>query len=571
VETLAERIAREGPVNELDAVGWIVRLAKKLESMHARGLYHGAVCPEAMKTASASRLSLGMLVPTGAVRNRLEFRSPERLVTETMSAEDDTWGTAATLYALITGSSPFSAGDEDSIRQKIRSGTFGALSTFDVGDDDLQNIIEAALNPTMAQRTSSLAAFRTALEGWHPDAKVRELPPMVDEQPEDDDDDARTVMRPVSAADAVRTLMQQREQAAAARAPDTNVTAAKEILSNTNEPASRSNPGLPLANHGLLEDDDENAKTAMMAVSPLAYLNKITNPAAVPAPAAAAQKPPPAAARAPAGRPVSAKSTVVGGFTASELMAQAKAAMPPPVAAQPVAAVPKLGISREAVLEDVDNDATVMREAPVDVMRKAAGSIAPPGDRKTPVDPTSAAVAAMTATMAEIPTVKPPETSMSFGSISLVEEVSDLDAPAPAAPPARAFNPPPVAGAAFAPAASPARQTPPPVAAVPPPVAAPVSGLATSALTAPSTPGMVAPVVPAPTSTPPQQTASTPAMAAPEPAIAPLARAPVAPPPMMVPTAAPQPSAAKGLLIGVGLALIILAAAAAVYFLAIKP
>ena len=217
METHAERIAREGPVNELDAVGWIVRLAKKLESLHSRGLAHGGVSPEAMKTASASRLSLGMLVPTGSARNRIEFRSPERLGAEAASPADDTWCTATTLYTLLTGSSPFIAGNDDAIRQRIRSGAFAPLSSFDVGDDDLQHIIEAALTPTFANRTSSLAAFREALEGWHPDARVRDLPAMVDEQPEDDDDDdARTVMRPVSAADAVRALMVQREQATAA-------------------------------------------------------------------------------------------------------------------------------------------------------------------------------------------------------------------------------------------------------------------------------------------------------------------------------------------------------------------
>jgi len=574
VETLAERITREGPVNELDAVGWIVRLAKKLEAMHGRGLAHGAVCPEAMKTASASRLSLGMLIPTGAIRNRLEFRSPERLDSEASSPTDDTWSTAATLYALITGQSPFAAGDEDSIRRKIRAGAFASLSTFDVGDDDLQHIIEAALNPTMAQRTSSLAAFRTALEGWHPDSKVRELPPMVDDQPDDDDEDARTVMRPVSAADAVRALIQQREQASASRAPE---APAKAVTSTSNEPAPQGKPGVPVANHGLLEDDDENAKTAMISVSPLAYLNK--GPATVPAPPPTDMKsaPPPAsgpstgfgvmrapggqAARAPAARGGMAKSTVVGGFNAQELMAQAKAAVPPPVAAAPTP-----GISREAVLDDVDNEATVMREAPLDVLRQATASIAPPaaGDRKTPVDPTSAAVAAMTATASVPPEAKPPETSMSFGAISLIEDISEggaaVEPRETPVSPSRGLNVKEVLGGA------PRASTPSSSGQAP---AAATSGLATSSLTAPSTPGMAAPAMPAAAPAPAIRAPSTPAMPAAAPAPA---RAPVAQPPA-APLAAPepqQPSALKGLFIGIGLAILILAAAAGAYFALIK-
>lgn len=537
METLAERVTREGPVNELDAVGWIVRLAKKLEAMHGRGLAHGGICPEAMKTASASRLSLGMLIPTGAIRNRLDFRSPERLASEASSPEDDTWATAATLYALITGSSPFAAGDDDSIRKKVRSGAFASLSTFDVGDDDLQQIIESALNPAMAQRTLSLAAFRTALEGWHPDSKVRDLPPMVDDQPDDDDDDARTVMRPVSAADAVRALIQQREQAAAARAPETT---GKETPSSSNESTKGPKPAIPVANHGLLEDDDENAKTEMISVSPLTYLNK--GPATVPAPPPTDMKstPPPAsgpstgfagmrapgaaAPRAPGPRGGIAKSTVVGGFTANELMAQAKAAVPPPVAL----AAP-MGISREAVLDDVDNEATVMREAPPDVLRQAKSSIAPPaGDRKTPVDPTSAAVAATTAAVPDPIEVKTAEASASFGAISLKNDGSEHGA----------------------------GQTP--MSATP--------GLATSSLTSPSTSGIAAPVVPAPViaAAPSIQAASTPAMAAPT-AVPPVASAPIVAPNEQ------QPSALRGLFIGIGLALLILAVAAGAYFTFVKP
>ena len=473
METLAERIAREGPVNELDAVGWIVRLAKKLESLHGRGLAHGGVCPAAMKTASASRLSLGMLIPVGGINNGLDFRSPERMDTEATSATDDTWATAVTLYALITGSSPFVAPDHDSILMKIRSGSFTPLSSFDVGDDDLQHILDAALNPSLAHRTSSLSAFREALEGWHPDSKVRELPPMVDDQPEDDDDDARTVMRPVSAADAVRALIAQREQAAVAARASEAPPAAKEIASSAKESASAARPGAAATNHGLLEDDDENAKTSMISVPPMAMLAKLA-PATVPAPPPKdmlKSAPPPtsnpptgfgmmrsgagAAAKAPAvaGRP-GAKATIAGGFTAKALMEQANRPAPP------VASTPS--ISREAVLDEGDNDATVMREAPVEVMRQAKSSIAPPvADRKTPVDPTSAAVAAATAAHSNPP---PAETSVSFASVSMIEEVPDkpaaLETPAKPATasqfgqtPAAAAKSPPVSALADLPPA----------------------------------------------------------------------------------------------------------------------
>jgi hypothetical protein len=577
VETLAERIAREGPVNELDAVGWIVRLAKKMESLHSRGLAHGGVSPDAMKTASASRLSLGMLVPTGSARNRLEFRSPERLGTEAASPTDDTWCTATTLYTLLTGTNPFTANDDDAIRNKIRAGHFAPLSTFDVGDDDLQHIIEAALTPSMANRTSSLATFREALEAWHPDARVRDLPPMVDEQPEDDDDDARTVMRPVSAADAVRALMIQREQASAAAArasesPSEKPQAAKEIASSANE-ASAPAPRVAMQNHGLYEDDDENAKTSMISVPPMAMFGNRA-PATVPAPPPVDTRPAPPVASGPstgfggmraAGGPAArslAKSTFAGGFSTKQ---------PAPPVATPA---PNLGISREAVFEDIDNDeATVMREAPSDVLQRAKASIAPPAsDRKTPVDPTSAAVAAMTASGDVAPVVvtnlgpAKPETSVSFASSSLLldgDNDTDKDFEPRATPQAASL-----VGAAPAAAIAPFGQTPatPPPSA-PSPKTAPTNGLATSSLTAPSTSGMLAPAVLAPFNA---AIAAPPAAPMPVAAPAPLAQAPVAPPPVaMAPPA--EPSALKGLGIGIGLALLIIVAVACVYFFVLKP
>lgn len=581
METLAERIGREGPVNELDAVGWIVRLAKKLESMHSRGLAHGGVSPEAMKTASASRLSLGMLIPTGSARNRIEFRSPERIDGAGASPTDDTWATAATLYALITGSSPFVATDDDTVRKKVRAGVFAPLSTFDVGDDDLQNIIELALRPTLAHRTSSMTAFREALEGWHPDSKVRELPPMVDDQLEDDDEDARTVMRPVSAADAVRALLAQREQAAAraSEPPQQAPAPVKETASRSNESAARAAAPAPAAkaavsNHGLLEDDDENAKTSMISVPPLAYLGSRA-PATVPAPPPTDMNmkstPPPGAqstgfgvmrgSNAPATRGALAKSTVVGGFTAKQVIEQQQQMQKqaPPVAAP----APIAGISRDAVIDDVDGEATVMREAPIDVLRKAKPSIAPAADRKTPVDPISAAVAATTAAApksASVETNPAPETSMSFGAISLIEDVSEAGAAVqPRETPVSPSKGLKVQDLLAGPAAAsvPAGQTPMPAAAAR--ISTP--GLATSSLTAPSTPGMAAP------STPGMHAPSNPGVAP-----APLAAQPTQAAPVAAPAAVEQaqPSALKGLFIGVGLALLIIAAAAAAYFFVVK-
>ncbi|MBK9266536.1 MAG: hypothetical protein IPM54_42955 [Polyangiaceae bacterium] len=582
METLAERIAREGPVNELDAVGWIVRLAKKLETLHARGLAHGGISPEALKTASTSRLSLGMLVPTGAVRNRMEFRSPERIDTEAASAADDTWSTAATLYALLTGASPFVAADDAAIQHKIRTGTFAPLSQFDVGDDDLQHVIESALSPSFANRTSTMAAFREALEAWHPDPKVRDLPPVADDQP-DDDEDERTVMRPVSAADAVRAIMVQREQTTRAAEPAPSAQAAARRAATPAVPAHQPPPVAHA--HGLMEDDDENAKTSLISVPPMAMFGSRA-PATVPAPAppgagirSAPPIPPTSAAGfslqhapgAPAARKSLAKQTMVGGFGAKPPAQPAPPVAPPAAALPPPPPVRPPSISREALLDDGDNEATVMREAPLEVMRQAKSSIAPPApDRTTPVDPTSAAVAAATAS-SDIPPAAAHDAAAALtasqGSAPVIAMPSLFDdeptfdkkgadaRQTPASPSQGPSLDAPVDGAPKA--------TPAAAEAIPPapPMASP------AARTAPSTPGMAAPALASLTAP------STPGMAAP-----PAARQPdprsfmptvVLPDPPAPPNAA-QPNPLKGLLIGVGIALLIIAAVAGVYFFVLK-
>ncbi len=533
METLADRIAREGPVNELDAVGWIVRLAKKLEMLHSRGLAHGGISPEAIKTASASRLSLGMLVPMGAVRNRLEFRSPERLGGEQSSVSDDAWSTAATLYVLLTGSSPFVGGDDDATRQKIRSGAFSPLSSLEVGDEDLQHIIEGALNASIKNRTSTIAAFREALEGWHPDPKVRELPPLADDQPDEDDEDERTVMRQVDASDAVRAIVAQRDLASM-RPPEPTLPSVNETAARTPAPPVAPPQAPPVAPppvahaHGLMEDDDENAKTSLISIPPQAYLAALARgPATVPAP------PPPGTVRS--APPV--QTTSATGFDLQRapggLAARAPAAMRPAAGAAAVA--PPVGISRDAFIDDGDGEATVMREAPVELLRQAKSSIAPPAlDRQTPVDPTSAAVAA-----ADAAPVKETAAAASMSSL-FDDETSDKPSPPAPAAPAQTATDDEELNATVAMASHVSDPGPAPGRASSIPNPSPIARVSVP------TP---APIVP---NSPP---------------VAQLAQ----PAPIVPTNELAQASPVKGLLIGMGLALALLAALAAAYFFVLKP
>ena len=201
METLADRITREGPLTELDAVGWAIRLAKRIESMHALGVTHGSVSPQCVLVEGKDRTARASLVDVRRTPSSAAYHSPERASGGGLSQADDTWALACTLYAALTGSTPFSGANDAEIKQKILSSTPAPLAVFDVGDDDLQRVLDDALTRELAHRTSTVGALRRALEEWHPDPNVSGLPGLEDEDTEggsagdEEEEDERTIMR----------------------------------------------------------------------------------------------------------------------------------------------------------------------------------------------------------------------------------------------------------------------------------------------------------------------------------------------------------------------------------------
>ncbi|UQA54700.1 hypothetical protein [Polyangium aurulentum] len=384
METLADRIARDGPLNELDAVGWIIRLAKKLETLHARGLAYGGISPLAIKAAGVPRTSLGMLAGIGASPGRIAFYSPERVLQGGTSAADDTWATAATLFALLTGQSPFAAPDDDMTKAKILAAQASPLSMFDVGDDDLQHILDAAFVRDTSQRASTMVALRQALEAWHPDPQVRDLPPLADDQPDEDEEEERTVMRPAVSINALRSHAAQRAKPGPAPAARGQVSTAPD----TDEPASAPKK------HELLEDEDD-AKTSMMhtPLPPLAIgggaskASPLAGPRFGPAGTALMPQRAPGAPAARTAQPSRPGVQAFAAAPASPAVPAAKKEMPNMRGA--------VMVSREAVIDDGDDEEqTVMRAAPLELLRKAGKEDATEADRATPINPIPADVAA---------------------------------------------------------------------------------------------------------------------------------------------------------------------------------
>ena len=295
METLADRITREGPLNELDAVGWAIRLAKRIEGMHALGVTHGSMSPSCLLIEATDRAARAHLVDVRRSSPSLSCQSPERVSGGGLSQADDTWALACTLYAALTGSSPFSGADDADVKQKIVASAPAPLAVFDVGDDDLQRIFDDAFARDMSLRTTSVGALRAALEEWHPDPNVGALPAVEEQEDaesagfsDDDDEDQRTIMRtspgtsprvqlpgsvgfpppPRASSPGAAPGFAARPLPAAgapARASSPGVPSPRALSAGFPPPAAPP-PGLPEGSPPDDDDEDEDARTVMRTV-----------------------------------------------------------------------------------------------------------------------------------------------------------------------------------------------------------------------------------------------------------------------------------------------------------------
>jgi hypothetical protein len=374
VETLADRISRDGPLNELDAVGWAIRLAKRIEALHALGVAHGSISPGCVITSAVDRTSKGILVDVRQTPSRLAYQSPERAAGGDLSPVDDVWAIASTLYEALTGTPPFSGATDAELRQRIATTTPAPLAVFDVGDDDLQQILDTAFQRDVSVRTRSATALRRALEEWHPDLTVRSLPPLDDEEStlDEDEDEVRTVMRapafpvetpqPAPAAPAYAAAVQPGYAAAvppgyAAAVPPGYAAAIP--------------PGYAAAIHSAAAPVRPAA--GQPAVRPAAGQPAVRPAAGQPAVRPAAGQPAvhPAAAQPAVGQPAGAPSAY--GPSAYEPSAYGPSAgVAPAVSAAagvPAAAQSAPRMEQPLPDDDDDNAATVMREYPAQPVR----------------------------------------------------------------------------------------------------------------------------------------------------------------------------------------------------------
>ncbi|MFO0879813.1 MAG: serine/threonine-protein kinase [Gemmataceae bacterium] len=126
--SLAERVAREGPLHWRDAARLVAEVGEGLLAVHARGIVHRDVKPanllwsadrdEALLTdfGISARLS-----DNGTVGGTPSYMPPEAF-TGTVGPAQDVYALAATLFWLVTGSTPYPGPSRAALAEQARRG-----------------------------------------------------------------------------------------------------------------------------------------------------------------------------------------------------------------------------------------------------------------------------------------------------------------------------------------------------------------------------------------------------------------------------------------------------------------
>jgi hypothetical protein len=201
LETLADWIRQRGPLAPPDAVGWAIRLAKHVESLHEHGVAHGNVSPACVLMGSANPRTKGLMSDVRKTTESLPYHSPERVIGGQLSPPDDAWAIAATLYTALTAAPPFVGATDQELQQAVLRGAPTPLSAYGLQDAGLERLFAGTFAPDPSRRLSNVSQLRQELERWHP--QPQGLEPLDDEEPGDEDNNATAMLNMMADDDPV--------------------------------------------------------------------------------------------------------------------------------------------------------------------------------------------------------------------------------------------------------------------------------------------------------------------------------------------------------------------------------
>ena len=180
-ETLAELVARRGPLPPDEAAELGIQACRGLAAVHAAGLVHRDVKPQNLLLRRDGVLKLGdfgiafglegtRLTMAGTVLGTAAYLAPEQARGEEVTASADVYGVGAVLYELLTGRPP---------RAPSSIAELAATATIEPpagAPPELAAVVMRCLDPDPRRRPASAAAVAQELAATLPDAPTLALP-----------------------------------------------------------------------------------------------------------------------------------------------------------------------------------------------------------------------------------------------------------------------------------------------------------------------------------------------------------------------------------------------------------
>ena len=192
-QTLHERL-ESGALSPHRAVSIVAKIANALYLLHSEGGVHGALSPRSVVVTRNDGGIVPVLTNLRAAANGA-YCSPERVRGGGPTPEDDTWALYGTLFAALTGETPYEGKTREELAASILSGAIPNLLVHGVSDPALQQLMRHGLQVERAARQVSVAGLEKSLVTWlraHPSGEQERVsmvaplaslppPPMDDE------------------------------------------------------------------------------------------------------------------------------------------------------------------------------------------------------------------------------------------------------------------------------------------------------------------------------------------------------------------------------------------------------
>jgi eukaryotic-like serine/threonine-protein kinase len=173
-ETLADRLRRDGPMPQAEAVAVAVDIARALAAAHERGLIHRDIKPGNVMLLPDARVKVvdfgiaraagsDTLTNTGVVLGSTAYLSPEQASGQPVDERADLYALGCVLYEMLTGRVPFSADTPIATMYRHVNEDPPPPSTFAPVPSELEDIVMRALEKDPKRRFASASELDAAL------------------------------------------------------------------------------------------------------------------------------------------------------------------------------------------------------------------------------------------------------------------------------------------------------------------------------------------------------------------------------------------------------------------------